>query len=719
MAINDIVMPNRLAKETSPYLLQHAHNPVDWYPWGEEALQRARQENKPILVSIGYAACHWCHVMERESFEDAGTAQFMNEHFINIKIDREERPDLDHIYMDAVQAITGSGGWPLNVFLTTDGRPFYGGTYFPPRPVYNRPSWTDVLSGVARSFREKKAEVEQQADTLTRHVAGGGSFGIGEAASGDTPDLPFNPDTLARIRNQLLATADKQEGGFGGAPKFPQTFSIRYLLHYYYYTKDPEALAQACLSLDKMIAGGIFDQLGGGFARYSTDNEWLVPHFEKMLYDNALLVIALSEAWQLTGKERYREAIELTMTFIDRELSNGENAFYSALDADSEGIEGKYYVWDKAEIQKVLGEDAELFCRTYGVSDQGNWEGSNILTRPDIPPDEPGIPESAPDEPGAPESTPKSSPADRARLEAARLRLLEHRSRRIPPALDDKILLGWNALMNIACSKAYAALGNEQYRQLAVNNLQFLRTHLKGEGINFYYHSYKGAARIPAFLDDYAFLIAALLELQEITGDSSYLEEARELLLQVINHFGDEATGFFFFTHKEQTDLILRKKEIYDGATPSGNSMMALNLLYLSRVFDEPDWADRSSRMAAALARPVTGHPGSFGIWATLYQALTYIIPEIVITARQPENTRKEFLSQLIPYRVFQSSHQENTHFPLLHGKPVGEIPQLFLCENYSCQPPVNEVSTLIRLLENVNKIPFSLHNNPALPAFN
>ena len=297
-------MPNRLAKETSPYLLQHAHNPVDWYPWGEEALQRARQENKPVLVSIGYAACHWCHVMERESFEDADTARFMNEHFVNIKIDREERPDLDHIYMDAVQAITGSGGWPLNVFLTSDGKPFYGGTYFPPRPVYNRPSWKDVLSGVARSFREKREEVEQQAGTLTSHVATAGSFGIGGSASGDTPARPFNPDTLERIRNQLLATADKQEGGFGGAPKFPQTFSIRYLLHYHYFTKDPAALGQACLSLDKMIGGGIYDQLGGGFARYSTDNEWLVPHFEKMLYDNALLVIALSEAWQLKLRQR-------------------------------------------------------------------------------------------------------------------------------------------------------------------------------------------------------------------------------------------------------------------------------------------------------------------------------------------------------------------------------------------------------------------------------
>jgi uncharacterized protein YyaL (SSP411 family) len=700
---------NRLAKETSPYLLQHAHNPVDWYPWGEEALQTARLDNKPILVSIGYAACHWCHVMERESFEDADIAGFMNEHFVNIKIDREERPDLDHIYMEAVQAITGSGGWPLNVFLTPEGKPFYGGTYFPPRAIYNRPSWKDVLSGIASSFRERRAEIEQQAGTLTDHIAKAGSFGTGPAtpsAAGGLPQaMPFTSETLQQIRDRLLSTADKEQGGFGASPKFPQTFSIRYLLHDYYFTKNQASLDQACLSLDKMIRGGIYDQLGGGFARYSTDNEWLVPHFEKMLYDNALLIIVLSEAWQLTGKEDYREAIHQTMTFIDRELSNGEGAFYAALDADSEGIEGKYYVWDKAEIEEVLGGDAALFCRWYGVSAEGNWEGSNILTRPvhATPSGTPGA--------GTPVSGPGSD--ERQRLATARLRLLEHRSRRIPPALDDKILLGWNALMNIACSKAYAALGDDRYRQRAVNNMHFLRTRLKGEGINFYYHSYKGQARIPAFLDDYAFLIAALLELQEITGDTAYLLEARDILDQVICHFGEDETGFFYFTHDGQKDLILRKKEIYDGATPSGNSMMAFNLLYLSVLFDEPDWEDRASRMAATLHRPVTGYPGSFGVWATVFQAITYTIPEVVITARQPENTRREFLRQLVPYRVFQSTYQENTQFPLLRDKLAGEIPQLFLCKNYSCQLPVNEVTTLIRLLENVNKFQHNLYNKP------
>jgi uncharacterized protein YyaL (SSP411 family) len=694
-------MSNRLIGETSPYLLQHAHNPVDWYPWGEEALRRAGEEDKPILVSIGYAACHWCHVMERESFEDADTARFMNEHFVSIKIDREERPDLDHIYMDAVQAIAGSGGWPLNVFLTSDGRPFYGGTYFPPRPAYNRPSWKEVLAGVARSYRERRAEIEEQAGNLTRHVAGAGSFGIGakagdrgdrSAGGSDTADNPFTTAVLRQIRDQLLSTADRREGGFGGAPKFPQTFSIRYLLHYYYYQRDTEALDLACLSLDKMIAGGIFDQLAGGFARYSTDNEWLVPHFEKMLYDNALLVIALCEAFQLTRRPRYREAIERTLEFVDRELSNGLGAFYSALDADSEGVEGKYYVWDKSEIDELLGPDAELFCTHYGVTERGNWEGKNILIRAMDPPTDPGA---------------------AGRLEAAGKRLLGRREQRVRPALDDKVLLGWNALMNIALSKAFGALGREEYRERAVANMEFLRTRLKGEGIHFYYHSYKDGARIPAFLDDYAFLIAALIELQEITGDSGFLLEAREVMVEVIGHFSEEGTGFFYFTHDLQPDLILRKKEIYDGATPSGNSVMGFNLLYLSRLFDEPVWADRCRAMAESVRQVVTGYPGSFGIWATLYQALTYTIPEIAITARRPENARKELLNQLIPYRVFQSSSQEDTHFPLLRDKPVREEAQFFLCENYSCQLPVTELSVLIRHLENVHKIPLNSYNNP------
>jgi len=683
--------PNRLAKETSPYLLQHAHNPVDWYAWGEEALETARREDKPILVSIGYAACHWCHVMERESFEEEETARQMNEDFVNIKIDREERPDLDHIYMDAVQAMTGSGGWPLNVFLTPEGKPFYGGTYFPPRPVYNRNSWREVLTGVSNAFRDRRAEVEQQAENLTRHVATLGSFDIGpekeDAGAGKTgrsADTIFRPETLQQAMDQLMSSADREEGGFGGAPKFPQTFSIRFLLNQYYFTHDKTALDQACLSLDKMISGGIYDQLGGGFARYSTDREWLVPHFEKMLYDNALLLTTLSEGYQLTRKEPYREAIAQTIDFIDRELSNGEGGYYSSLDADSEGMEGKYYIWNKAEIDLLLGEDAALFNTFYGVTTEGNWEGNNILIRAAVIP---------------------SEPVPRGILESARQRLLERRNTRVRPALDDKILLGWNALLNIGLSKAYAALGDDRYRQMAIANMEFLRSRFMGEGIHRYHHVYKGEARVPAFLDDYAALISALLHLQEITGDGDYLMEAKDLTQFVIRHFSEPDTGFFLYTHDGQKDILLRKREIYDGATPAGNSMMASNLLYLGIVFDERDWTGRASRMAAAMHRPTVSYPGSFGVWATIIQALTYTIPEVVITGHRPENARKEFLSHLIPYRVFQSSQEENTQFPLLRDKPAGQDPLIFVCQNYACQLPVNEVATAIRLVENVYKI--------------
>jgi len=671
---------NRLSQETSPYLLQHAHNPVDWYPWGDEALQKAKVEDKPILVSIGYAACHWCHVMERESFENKETADFMNRHFINIKIDREERPDLDHIYMEAVQAITGSGGWPLNVFLTPEGKPFYGGTYFPPRAIYNRPSWRDVLQAIRDSFREKRPEIEQQAQSLTSHVATTGSFGVGDGTPHPGAGI-FNKDTLRQIYDSLMGMADRQEGGFGRAPKFPQTFSIQFLLHYYYFTKEEAALQQACLSLEKMIRGGIYDQLGGGFARYSTDEKWLVPHFEKMLYDNALLVIVLSEAYQLTRKEVYRATIRQTMEFIHRELSDGQGGFYSALDADSEGEEGRYYVWDKAEIDVVLGEGAAVFNDFYGVTAEGNWEGKNILTRPGaLSPEDPG-------------------------LEQARLRLLEHRGRRIRPALDDKILLGWNALMNIACCKAYGALGEEKYREWAVQNMDFIFQRLKGEGLYFFYHSYNAdKAKFPAFLDDYAGLIAALIQLQEITGKTDYLLKAKEVMQFTLRHFSEDETGFFFFSHRDQQDLIVRKKEIYDGATPSGNSLMAFNLAYMAIIFNESDWKERAVRMAASLGRPVTLYPGSFGIWATLFQALTYNIPEIVLTGRQPENARQELLQEFIPYRVFQSASTNNTQFPLLSERPVEDFPLIFLCKDYTCQLPVNEVTTFIRLLENVQK---------------
>ncbi|HRQ52582.1 MAG TPA: thioredoxin domain-containing protein, partial [Agriterribacter sp.] len=468
------VFTNHLIHETSPYLLQHAYNPVNWYPWNEEALKKAEKENKPILVSIGYAACHWCHVMERESFEDERVAAIMNEHFVNIKIDREERPDLDHIYMNAVQTITGSGGWPLNVFLTPSRKPFYGGTYFPPSPVSGRPSWQQVLQGVVHAFRDKRGEIESQAENLTGHLLQSGSFGI-TAPSGKENITAAQFNT---VFEHIMQSADMQNGGFGRAPKFPQTFTIQFLLRHFYYAQNEEALRLALLSLDKMIYGGIYDQLGGGFARYATDNGWLVPHFEKMLYDNALLVIVLSEAYQLTKDPLYADTIQHTMSFIERELTSEEGGFFSALDADSEGVEGKYYVWNKQEVDAVLQENADLFCKYYDITEEGNWEHQNILRVK---------------QPLAAFAAQNGwdKEAVASTLQSCRTRLLELRRKRKPPLTDDKILLSWNALMNIACSKAYGALGKERYKQTAQRNMAFLLDKFRAADTGNWLHAYK------------------------------------------------------------------------------------------------------------------------------------------------------------------------------------------------------------------------------------
>jgi len=680
-------LPNRLANESSPYLLQHASNPVDWYAWGDEAVQKAREEDKPILVSIGYSACHWCHVMERESFEDPETAALMNREFVNIKIDREERPDLDQIYMDAVQAIAGNGGWPLNVFLTPECKPFFGGTYYPPVNLHNRPSWKSVLQQIALAFREKRKEIDEQAEHLTNHISGTG-FGI------NIPDgtESFNPADLQSAFIQLMKTADRGEGGFGVAPKFPQTFSIRFLLQYHFYTGDIEALEQACLSLDKMIYGGIYDQLGGGFARYSTDAIWLAPHFEKMLYDNALLISALSDAYAQTRYPRYAKAIRETLEFIKRELLSPEGGFYSALDADSEGEEGKFYIWQKNEISVVLGDETEAFCRRYDVTAGGNWEGKNILR---ILYPEQNIP-------GEEEREWKK-------------KLMQARDQRIRPLLDDKILSGWNALMISSLCRSYASLGEESYRVMAIECMHFLEEKMRGEGIFHFYHSYKhintsmgvweygstGKASIPAFLDDYAYIIDAYIQLQEVTGDSIYLLRARELAEQVITHFSEEDSGYFYYTHREQDDIIVRKREVLDSAVPSGNSVMAANLLYLGTVFDLPEWKQRAERNTAGLKEMIVKYPGSFGIWATLLNAFTYQQYEIVLAGAPSEEKLLEFLAEVIPNRVFQQNSVSQFDFPLLRNKPIHGPAQFFLCRDFTCQQPVREVAELVSLLKN------------------
>ena len=485
-----------------------------------------------------------------------------------------------------------------------------------------------------------------------------------------------------------MKAADRRQGGFGNAPKFPQSFTIQYLLHYYYHTKSQDALDQACLSLDKMIMGGIYDQLGGGFARYSTDAEWLAPHFEKMLYDNALLVNVMADAWLITGKPIYRRAIEQTIGFIQNEMTSPGGGFYSALDADSEGEEGKFYVWSKEEVEQALGDDAPLFCEFYDVSEAGNWEHKNILNI-----------RKSPEEFGAEKNIPVDTLL--SRLDACRAKLLQYRNLRPRPLLDDKILLGWNALMTTACCKAFAALGNEEYAQMAIRNMSFIREHFQTADGEFY-HVYKELAKYPAFLDDYAYLIQALIHLQEITGNAEYLEQAAGLTEWLIENFNEEETGFFYFTHRNQQDVIVRKKEVYDGAVPSGNAVMALNLYYLGVVFDREVWRERAVRMCALLAQAVNKYPTSFGVWATMNLGLSYSIPEIVIIGENYEQVRREFLRTFIPLRIFQSSALENSKFPLLARKPFSAETQLYLCKNYACHNPVTTVNELIRLTVSV-----------------
>lgn len=668
---------NRLVKETSPYLLQHAHNPVNWYPWGDEALAMAIQEDKPILVSIGYSACHWCHVMERESFEDVETAAIMNEHFINIKIDREERPDLDHFFMDALQAMSGAGGWPLNVFLTPNGKPFYGGTYFPPRPVHNRPSWKDVLVGIKNAFRDKRKDIDEQANTLTDHLSKSNAFGIKASTQLVPVEERFTKQHLHIALQQALGQADNIWGGFGRAPKFPQTFTISFLLRHYHFTRNQEALDQALLSLDKMIMGGLYDHIGGGFARYSTDTEWLAPHFEKMLYDNALLVSVLCEAYQLTQADRYEQAIRETLAFVERELMSPDGAFYSALDADSEGVEGKFYTWSKQEVHELLKKEcgeaaATLFCKTYDITEEGNWEHTNIprlLNWPDT--------------------------ADQTQLQQCKDLLFRRRSDRIRPGLDHKILFAWNAMMNIAFCKAAFVFEDAHFGEIAMKNTKLLKELFWGEDQLSHVASYdvhagiSGKAKYPAFLDDLALYCEALIWQYEWSGDTQYLMDAKALAEHVMLYFSDEEDLFFYFTSSVQKDILVRKKEIYDGATPSGNAIMAKVLWRLGIYFENNSWKERSVKMVDAVHEMAQKYPTSFGVWTDLIQEFVEGTPEIAILGENAIDEVKSVLKAYLPYRVIMGSSIENQSFALLKGKIIQEgKTSYYVCRNYSCQAP-------------------------------
>ena len=679
---------NALINESSPYLLQHAHNPVQWMPWSEQIVALATTQNKPILLSIGYAACHWCHVMERESFENEAIAAYMNAHFINVKVDREERPDIDHIYMDALQAMTGSGGWPLNIFLLPDGKPFYGGTYFPPSTLPQRASWKDVLVGVHDAFESNLEKLVEQASQLTNHLINTNiqaSALTNNAASTENGSALNSKETqeIATIEevdilaNRILQGADTQWGGFGTAPKFPQTGCLQVLFRNYKMNQSESSVVHAIRSIDKMIQGGIYDHLVGGFARYSTDVQWQAPHFEKMLYDNALLIGVLSEGYQITQKEVYKNVIEQTIQFVQNELSNQVGGFYAALDADSEGVEGKFYTWTYAEIKALIDPSiVDEFCNYFQITPNGNWEHSNILWSQSSLED-------------------SFSPA----FVQAKKVLLQSRNERIRPALDYKIILAWNNLMIIGLCKAYAAVGNEEYKNLAIQSMEWVESNLYNEQDGyFYHHDAKGLKKTHAFLDDYASLIQAYIQLQEISGNTSYLFKARKWMEYVSAHFVDEADLFFYFTPNYQKDIIVRKKESYDGAQPSGNSMMCMNLYYLGHVFDHAIWTHQATQMIQHMRKMILTYPSSYSNWVHTFCMMAEGLIEVVAVGPTTPSAIITLISKFSPHKLLLFTSEEEPEIPLTIGKKSTDN-QYFVCKNNTCMAPSKQLSDILALI--------------------
>ncbi len=658
-------MTNRLAQETSPYLLQHRENPVDWYPWGAEALERAVEQDRPILLSVGYSACHWCHVMERESFEDEATADYMNEHFVCIKVDREERPDVDAIYMEAVQSMTGQGGWPMTVFLDPEGVPFYGGTYFPPDESRGMPSFQMVMEAVVDAFERRREEIRERAAGTKARL---GAVGLIEP-SPEPPETAQLEEAVSRLR----MSADRERGGFGTAPKFPPASALELLLARG-GEEDREIVER---TLDAMAAGGIYDQIGGGFARYSVDAVWLVPHFEKMLYDNALLAGAYLHGWQALGHERYRRVCEETLDWMLREMRGPEGGFYSALDADSEGEEGRFYVWTPEQIRAVLGDEAEAVIEFYGVSERGNFEGASILHLPG------GVESPAP-----------------ARLAGARQALYEVRAKRVWPGLDDKRLASWNALAISALAEAGAVLGRPDYLAAARECAEFVLDTLS-DGSGRLLRTYKGGdARLNAYLEDHAFLLEALLTLYEATFESRWFERARALADEIVDRFGDPERGGFFSTSGDHEELIARRKEIGDHPIPSGNSAAALGLLRLGALTGEREYERRAEGVFALFAKTATQHPESF---AHLLRALDFHVAptrEVALIGDDVGELAAVVRSTLRPHLVLAAGPKGSVEPALLRDRPrVGGRHTAYVCERFACQQPVTSAADLAALL--------------------
>ncbi|MFQ5614588.1 MAG: thioredoxin domain-containing protein [Anaerolineae bacterium] len=672
--------PNRLIDETSPYLLQHAYNPVDWFPWGEEALQKARAEDKPIFLSIGYSACHWCHVMEHESFEDEETARLMNRLYVNIKVDREERPDLDSIYMEAVQAMTGHGGWPMSVFLTPDGFPFYGGTYFPPTPRHGMPSFRQVLAGVEQAYRDQRDRIEaQQARGVQRQTL--------PLSRSDLLD-PAVPELALPALNQQF---DRTHGGFGGAPKFPQPMTLDFLLRAYHRNQRPELLQMAELTLTRMARGGIYDHVGGGFHRYSVDERWLAPHFEKMLYDNALLARLYLHAYQLTCRPRYRQVVEETLDYVAREMTHPNGGFYSTQDADSEGEEGKFYLWTVEEVRQVLGDaEGEIFCGFYDVAPGGNFEGKSILNIPREP-------EQFAQELGL------DLPELQAQLGRNRQALYAVREERVKPGLDDKVLTAWNGLMLAAFAEAARVLKRDDYRQIAERNAAFVLRELRQDGR--LWRTWKdGRAKLMAYLEDYAFYSDGLLALYQTTFDPGHFAAARDLAETILAHFHDPENGGFFDTADDHEQLIIRPKNLQDNATPSGNAMAVRVLLALAAYSGDDRYYTPAAEALGSIQGPLSQYPIAFAHWLGALEFATAPPREVAIIGEAgSDDTRALVETALLPYRPNQvvalappDDAQTAQTIPLLAERPQqADRATAYVCHKFTCQAPVTSPEAL------------------------
>jgi uncharacterized protein len=677
--------PNRLIHESSPYLRQHANNPVDWYPWGQEALERARREDQPIFLSIGYSACHWCHVMERESFEDPEIAALMNEFFVNIKVDREERPDLDRIYMTAVQLISGSGGWPMSVFLTPDLRPFFGGTYFPPDDRHGLPGFPKVLNAVASAYRTNRDAIERGGTEVARRIAD-----IGAVAANDVLLTPGLLDGAAR---SIVANHDLDHGGFGTAPKFPQSIVLQLLLREYRRVGDLEVAQVVRTSLDAMAAGGIYDHLGGGFHRYSTDDRWLVPHFEKMLYDNALLTTVYLEAYQATDDADYARVARETLDYLLREMTSPEGGFYSTQDADSEGEEGAFFVWTSEEIRSALGEaDADLFERAYGADEVGNFDGRCVLYR-------------AKTDAILAASLGIDEDVVAKQLASCRARLFERRESRVRPARDEKVLTDWNGLAISAFARAARVLDDRRYRDAAIRAATFVLLRMRDAAGRLQHVWTAGEAKIPAFLDDHACLIVAFVDLYEATGDARWLREAVALRDSMLEHFWDEAGGAFYDTPSGQQDLIARTRDASDGALPSGNSMAAYGLIRLARLLADDSMLRTSERILRAFAQMMQAVPMGASQMLVALDLFLAAPQEVVIVGPEQDGATRALRSTVdrlfLPHAVhMRGDGSGDGGLVGLEGKGLVEgMPAAYVCSGFSCKAPVTSPHDLAEAL--------------------